>query len=80
MKKTYFTFDHEGMTTMRGRSRQATALGFHNSPERAVTAHLSGLNRDGVRDLAKQHEIPGRGGMTKAEMVGALVKRFVGVA
>ena len=75
MKKTYYSFDASGMTVMRCRSRQATALGFHNSPARAVRVYLGAFNRDQVRDLAKQHAIPGRGRMTKDEMVDALVGR-----
>ena len=84
MKKTYYSYDESGMTVMRGRSRQATALGFHNSPGRARAAYqgdqtastrrrLQAMNRDAVRELAKEHEIPGRGRMTKDEMVEALV-------
>jgi hypothetical protein len=40
----------------------------------SIKAHLEGMNRDEVREQAKQYNIAGRGKMTKAELIDAIVE------
>ncbi len=78
--KTYFSFDDTGnLQTMRGRSRYATAKGFHNSPQRAVDGAIDDLidmNRDGVRKVAQAMRIKGRSKMTKPVLIEAIGKQL----
>lgn len=64
---------HGDLLTMRGRSAKATAQGYHNSPLRARRALLEALNRDAIRAMGKDKEIPGRGSMNKDQLIDAIL-------
>jgi len=73
-KKTHWRFDGEKFESTRVRTKLATKRGFHDSPYRAAFEHYNTLNRDGVREAAKERQIVGRGRMNKSQLVDALAR------